>query len=96
MLFELFLASRLLLASTPASLQPLSHFFGYRMPCSFLFQPSSFLLFPETPMFFLTQTPLLVLTAAVFFLLPHRLRLLTVALLLVHRSDRLSPLPGDL
>jgi len=47
-------------------------------------------------MFFLTQTPLLVLTAAVFFLLPHRLRLLTVALLLVHRSDRLSPLPGDL
>jgi hypothetical protein len=65
------------------------------MPFSFIFLPSSPLLFPSTPAFFLSHIPLLVLAAAVLVLLPDHLRLLTTTLFF-HPSYRLSLLPCDL
>jgi hypothetical protein len=79
MFSQLLSTSRLLLSIPPVSLQPLSHLFGLRMLFSFLFLPSSPLLFPSTPAFFLPHIPLLVLAAAVFVLLLDHLRLLAAA-----------------
>jgi hypothetical protein len=79
MLCQLFLTTRLLLSLSPFPLQPLSYLFSLRMTFSFLFHPSSPLLFPPMAAFFLPPAPLLVLAAAVFFLLPNRLHLLTAA-----------------
>jgi hypothetical protein len=108
MFSQLLSTSRLLLSIPPVSLQPLSHLFGLRMLFSFLFLPSSPLLFPSTPAFFLPHIPLLVLAAAVFvllldhlrllttagfFLLPNRLHLLPAALFFLHPSYHLSLLP---
>jgi hypothetical protein len=77
MLCQLFLTTRLLLSLSPFPLEPLSYLFSLRMTFSFLFLPPA---------------PLLVLAAAVFFLLPDRLRLLTAALFLFHPSYCLSRL----
>jgi hypothetical protein len=96
MLCQLFSTSGLLLSILPLSLQPLSHLLGLRMPFSFHFLQSSPLLFPQPPVFFLQHVRLLELAvAAVFFLLPNCLRLLTTTLFFIHPSYRLSlPLPG--
>jgi hypothetical protein len=91
MLCQLFSTTRLLLSISPVSLQPLSYLLGLRMPFSFLFLASSPLLFPPTPAFFLPHVRLLVLAAAVFFLLLNCLRLLTTALFFLCPSYRLSP-----
>jgi hypothetical protein len=96
MLCPLFSTSRHLLSFLPLSLQPLSYLFGLRMTCSFLFQPSSLLLFPVTPTFFLPHIPVLVSPAAIFFVLPEYLRLLTTVLFFLHPCYRLSLSPRGL